>query len=63
MQQALQRSVDTTRKIEEGGLVRDAGLEQDIARGHSISKQQTGNAFALIRYAGDAAGICSAFNC
>ena len=61
IQQALQRSVDTTRKIEEGGLARDVGLEQDIARGSQYFEATAGDTLSVDRYAGDDAAYAAAF--
>jgi hypothetical protein len=59
---ALQRSVDTTRKIEEGGLVRDVALEHDIARGSQYFEANNGDALSVVRYAGDDAAYAEAFS-
>ncbi len=62
VQEALRRSVDTTRKIEEGGLARDKGLVQDIARGSEYFEANSGCLQTTTRYQGDDAAYVAAFN-
>ena len=62
MKLALTSSVDTTRKIEEGGMVRDAGVEHDIARGAQYFETTGGDEASITRYAGDAAAYAAAFS-
>lgn len=58
---ALGRSVDTTRKIEEGGLVRDQGLVDDIRRGSQYFESTDGSKGSIKRYHGDEAVFFSSF--
>jgi hypothetical protein len=62
LQQALDHGVDTTRKIEQDGLLRDADLERDIASGPQYFESAQGAAAKVTRYAGDDAAYAAAFS-
>ena len=61
LQQALVRSVDTTRKIEEGGQVRDQDLIDRIARGSQFFETADGDRQFVKRYAGDETAFTESF--
>ena len=62
IKQALNCSVDTTRKIEEGGLIRDAGLDRDIARGTQYFEATGSISSSVTRYSGDDVAYMTAFS-
>jgi hypothetical protein len=62
IEEALARSVDTTRKIEEGGLVPERDLVDAVARGTPYFETADGSTGSVKRYGGDNDAFIAAFS-